>query len=105
MYFAVCSQRHCCRLESLGSLATQYKNLHHTIRSAFRLIWYVQRRPIQWAVRDLRSFKKKLVSAVVSAVYKVKGFKSQATDSLFVAWVLSLATNVAATILIACKAW
>lgn len=45
------------------------------------------------------------VSAVVSAVYKVKGFKSQATDSLFAAWVLSLATNVAATILIACKAW
>ncbi|ETW81877.1 hypothetical protein HETIRDRAFT_417928 [Heterobasidion irregulare TC 32-1] len=39
------------------------------------------------------------------AVYKVKGFKSQATDSLFAAWVLSLATNVAATILIACKAW
>lgn len=103
--FAVCSQRHCCRLESLGSLATQYKDLHNSIRSAFRLIWYAQRRPIQWAVRDLLSIFSILVSAVVSAVYKVKGFKSQATDSLFAAWVLSLATNVAATILIACKAW
>ncbi|THH16951.1 hypothetical protein EW146_g3784 [Bondarzewia mesenterica] len=45
-----------------------------------------------------------ILSAVISAAFKVRALNSDATNSQFSAWVLSLATNVAATGLIAYKA-